>query len=300
MHPIRRYTAIAFGVTWLAVLPLVLHGLGLISPAVSPLWHGLGALGPVTAAYIMRRSVDRGVRLRDLYRRQGTRGSFPVRDGTSTGRTGTMRSPSGAGVFWTTAFLLSPLLFLAMSWVTAATVGEPVDSAAVLRAMSSPAWLANLLVASVVYGFGEEPGWRGWLLPHLQAKYGAVRSTLIVTAIWALWHAPFFAYRYDFGAGTVVGFFVGLVAGAFWLTFLFNSTGGSVMAVVVWHVLWNVANLLAASASTTVVTVLNVLAMVLGFGVAIVWGRRDLTMRRRSPAPAASTAGGRGVPAGRG
>ena len=281
MHPIRRYTLLACVISWVLVLPLVLRGLGLITLELSPLWHALGALGPVTAAFILRRSADPGFRLRDLYRRQG---SLEGRVATTAGRFGTPGRPKGISAAWTAAFLLTPLIFLGIAWIVAAVMGRPVDNAALLRTASSPAWLANLFVGSVAYGFGEEPGWRGWLLPRLQEKHDAVRSTLILSLIWAVWHTPFFAYRYDFSAGTIAGFYVGLLAGAFWLTFLFNSTAGSVMAVVVWHVVWNVANLVAASASPMIVTVLNVLAIVLGFGVAIVWGRRDLTMRpRRTP-----------------
>lgn len=96
------------------------------------------------------------------------------------------------------------------------------------------AWVVGLLLSSVAYGFGEETGWRGFALPGLQRDRSALSATLILTAFWALWHAPFFFYRYEFGLGQIVGFFLGLLAGAIWLTCLYNATGGSVLMVAIW------------------------------------------------------------------
>lgn len=39
-------------------------------------------------------------------------------------------------------------------------------------------------------GLGEEPGWRGYLLPRLQAAYGGGRAVWILGIIWAVWHYP--------------------------------------------------------------------------------------------------------------
>jgi membrane protease YdiL (CAAX protease family) len=44
---------------------------------------------------------------------------------------------------------------------------------------------------NVVYGaLSEEPGWRGFALPRLQAKFSPLVSSLILGVIWAVWHAP--------------------------------------------------------------------------------------------------------------
>lgn len=246
-----RFIVLAYGITWLAVAPLVLNGLGL-GPAVPGWLHGAGALGPVLAAYFSKR--DHG-----LFERRREPAMSPI---------------------WIAVCLATPALFAVASVVPIAVQGSPIADP-LIGAVRDRAWLISLFAGSVMYGLGEEPGWRGWLLDHLERRHTAVKATLILAPIWAAWHTPFFFYRFQFeGLTTVVGFFVGLLAGAFWLTFLFNSTGGSVRIVAAWHVMWNVANISLGAVSSLAVAVLNALMMVLGFGVLVVFGRRGLTVER--------------------
>jgi len=44
-------------------------------------------------------------------------------------------------------------------------------------------------------GLGEEPGWRGFLLPRLEAKFGSDRYIWLLGLIWAVWHYPFVILR---------------------------------------------------------------------------------------------------------
>ncbi len=247
-----RFLLIAFGVTWVGVAPLVLSQLGVGPPW--PAWlHGVGALGPLLAAVLS----------------PGGRRPFRAR--------GDSGLPSGV----LAVCLLTPVLFAGVALAFEAMAGTPVVPILAAR-LGNGDWVAGLLVGSVLYGLGEEPGWRGWLLPRLQTRYPAVTATVLLTVIWGAWHAPFFVYRFDFeGPVTILGFFVGLLAGAFWLTFLFNSTGGSVWTVAAWHTLWNVVNIGLAPVSARAVGVVNGLMMVLGFGTWLAFRRRGLSIDGR-------------------
>ena len=251
------FCTLAYGITWVLVSPLVVQGLNGGSGDVSPLWHGLGALGPVSAAYWMRRAADPGVRVAELFRRQGP-----------------------AVPRWVAAALVaSPLVLAGLAVAGVASVRLHLGFDGLADALSTPTWVASVAVGSLAYGLGEEPGWRGWLLPRLQEGRSAVVATLILSLIWAGWHAPFFFYRFPFdGAVTVVGFFIAMLAGAFWLTFLFNSTGGSVWTVSLWHVTWNVVSQAALAMSLAVQAALNGLMIILGVLVVALWGRADLTV----------------------
>lgn len=57
--------------------------------------------------------------------------------------------------------------------------------------------------------FGEEWGWRGYLLPHMLEKHSAAFSAVAIGIIWGLWHAPITAlghnYELDYPGWPVVG-----------------------------------------------------------------------------------------------
>jgi uncharacterized protein len=47
-----------------------------------------------------------------------------------------------------------------------------------------------MLVPFLFGPFGEEFGWRGFLLPRLVRRFSVVLACLIVGVIWAVWHWP--------------------------------------------------------------------------------------------------------------
>ena len=47
--------------------------------------------------------------------------------------------------------------------------------------------------------FGEEWGWRGYLLPKIVAKMPRIPMLLITGTIWGLWHAPIIAMGHNYG-----------------------------------------------------------------------------------------------------
>jgi membrane protease YdiL (CAAX protease family) len=81
-------------------------------------------------------------------------------------------------------------------------------------------------------GLFEEIGWRGFALPHLQRRYSALVSSLIIGLVWAFWHFPnFFAFTPSMLAVFVpMGMVLSLI-----YTWAYNSTGGSLFAVVLLH-----------------------------------------------------------------
>ncbi len=47
--------------------------------------------------------------------------------------------------------------------------------------------------------FGEEWGWRGYLLPKMMAKYSLQTTLLLSGVIWGIWHAPIIYLGHNYG-----------------------------------------------------------------------------------------------------
>lgn len=80
---------------------------------------------------------------------------------------------------------------------------------------------------------GEEFGWRGFALPTLQAKRGALTASLILGTIWALWHFPLFfqegSIHAQMGLKMLPIYLIGEIALATMMTWVYNKTGGSLL-----------------------------------------------------------------------
>jgi uncharacterized protein len=148
---------------------------------------------------------------------------------------------------------VAPVGFLALGVAIVAVPGELPSASEFVRFSGTAPTVPVLLVAIAVGAFGEEAGWRGYALPRMQARLGPLPATLLLALLWAAWHAPLFfvlASYGDFSAVTVPAFFIGLTAGALVLTSIYNGTGGSILAVALWHVAYNLSAATAAADGT--------------------------------------------------
>jgi membrane protease YdiL (CAAX protease family) len=99
-----------------------------------------------------------------------------------------------------------------------------------------PLFAFNVVFASLLGGGQEEFGWRGFALPRLQAGHDALTASLAVGAVWALWHAPLFAFGVPGYAGLSPVLYAGLVLGfSVVFTWFYNDTRGCVPAAVLLH-----------------------------------------------------------------
>lgn len=216
------YFLLAYLFSWCAYVPLALQGQGVLS-GLPPWLHLAGAYGPFLAAFIVT---------------AGTAGRQGVRE--LLGRLARWRIGWG----WLLIAALSPVavfgaVVLVMrlvtgTWQAAGGFGQVAE-------LPGLGWLAGWLAWILTFGLGEETGWRGFALPRLQARHSARDASLILGLLWAGWHAPAFFYNYELSLFSVVAFVVSIVAGAMVLTWLYNSTGGSVLATILWHGTYNAA-----------------------------------------------------------
>lgn len=155
-----------------------------------------------------------------------------------------------------------------------------------------PQYVPLLLLAILIGGGQEEPGWRGFALPRLQAKYNAATASLLIGGVWAVWHLPLFLLGVPLNAsGNFVLYSVMVIGFSFLLTWWYNSTGGSVLLAMALHGGFNAANLFIPASRS----VLEQYALVrdAGFVVAIwsavvlviLWGGLEALSREGVPSP---------------
>jgi membrane protease YdiL (CAAX protease family) len=145
--------------------------------------------------------------------------------------------------------------------------------------------VAYVIIFFVGGAFFEEPGWRGFALPRLQQRYGALRGTLILGVLWAFWHLPVFLVPGFNGAGTgFVGviipfaeFVIGTMGMAIIFTWVSNNTRGSLLLAMLLHASADTA--VPGAASSLVFLMLYVVLIVAALLI-IVATRGRLSYRR--------------------
>lgn len=96
------------------------------------------------------------------------------------------------------------------------------------------------VVGFFVLAAGEEVGWSGYALDAMQYRRGALCAALLIGAVWAAWHiVP------DLIAGHTTDWILWQrlysIALRILIVWIFNNTGGSVFAVIVFHAMDNVS-----------------------------------------------------------
>jgi membrane protease YdiL (CAAX protease family) len=247
-HSLLLFFVLAYALSWAVEIPLALRARGLIAAPIPWSLHYLAAYGPLLAAIIVTGLTDGREGLRAL---GGRMLKWRVRP-----------------VWWLVAFaplVLYALLALVLRFIPGQGAG--------LAGLGQIDFLPNLgagalLVWFLTFGLGEETGWRGFALPRLQKGRSALAATIILWVLWALWHLPLFFYLYD--ATILVGFLLGLLAGAIVFTWLYNSSGGSVLLVAVWHAAFNFVTGCVACKTGVAAAVVSTLVMVWAVAV-VVW-----------------------------
>jgi uncharacterized protein len=114
----------------------------------------------------------------------------------------------------------------------------------VLLGGSTPPVDATIPIALVMFVFsifpgsalGEELGWRGFALPHLQADRSALGASLVLGALWGAWHLPLWLTGTESHPLSLFPAFVlTVIASSVIYAWMYNSTGGSLLIIVLFH-----------------------------------------------------------------
>jgi membrane protease YdiL (CAAX protease family) len=145
---------------------------------------------------------------------------------------------------------------------------------------------AAILVSTWVQA-GEEIGWRGYALPRMAARLGLARASILLGAIWAVWHLPlFFIPGTDTSGQSFPVFLLQVTALSVAMAWLYWKTDGSLLLTMVMHAAVNNTNI----APSTVPAAVNPLSLsgslVAWLTTALLWiGAAYFLARMRTAAP---------------
>jgi len=230
-RPLLSYVLLACGLSWLVAIPLMLSRRGILDTEISDAWEILAAFGPFAAALLIAWSLN------------GRSGAAAIFKSLAHWR---------VNGFWFLFCVFTPgLLLLAAIILVLMSSGKMPDfESERAMAFSTLAGFVDLfIITGLVQGFGEEPGWRGFALPRLRQRFGPLAATLCLFPAWLLWHLPMFLTRPEFGLAQWIGFSLGILSAAVWLTLIWDATQ-SLLMVVIWHAFINVHRSMALAVST--------------------------------------------------
>lgn len=259
-YPTVLFVVVAYAVTWSVLFPLSIHYESL-THEVREIWHSIGSIGPAIAGILVIRVLS------------GRKGLTELKN--------KVIRYSG---FKNLLYGLTPviLLLIAMTIDYFATgvffdFGKYVQDNNLISIGS----ITLFLLPSLCYGFFEEIGWRGFLLPSLQRRYNALLATVILTVIWAFWHAPLFFYRYTMftsSIGSLLGFFLLMLSGSIIITSIFNSSRGSLLMVILFHITYDV---ISSHDIGMMIMFVSILMVAMDLYIILRLGIKDLSRQKR-------------------
>lgn len=142
------------------------------------------------------------------------------------------------GVF-SIATLIIVGVFLISAWFL--SVFEKTEISSQLS-FSASLLIGNIAFTALQGASGEESGWRGYLLPEMETRFGFIKANLVLGVVWSFWHLPLWFLSTNYSEAQlmlyIAVFIVGLTAFstimgvfmkrcnnlflAFWMHFLFN------------------------------------------------------------------------------
>jgi membrane protease YdiL (CAAX protease family) len=221
-HPLVFFFLLAsafyWGYVWLILVPLNLPG---------PL-YALGAAGPTVSAFLVL--------------------------ALTSGKPGVLRLLRSmvhwrVGVQWYLVTLVGvPVLMLLSYLVVPGGLADfrPPDWSFLPHYLSEFAFTLFLAGGPLL----EEGGWRGFALPRMQRRHGPVLGTVILGALWSLWHLPIFvgplaATGPDATFVSVsiafVEFTIGLIGFSIVTTWVLNNCRGSALMAILLHLAFDAA-----------------------------------------------------------
>jgi membrane protease YdiL (CAAX protease family) len=219
MKQLLIFFGLAYLISWMIWLPLYGHLFGLNNLPTNPFNHAMGGLGPLIASFLTTFIFCKADGVKKLLAK-----CFQIKP-----------------LIYLVIALLSPFVLAFIASVASHFINKTaINISWLFTTKEFPQWnlLAFFFYNLLFFGFGEEVGWRGFVLPRLLKKSNALAASILLTLFWALWHLPLFFYRPGYITMEwtgILGWVFSLLTGSILLTWLYNSSRASILICAVFH-----------------------------------------------------------------
>jgi uncharacterized protein len=188
------------------------------------------------------------------------------------------------------AYLLAiglPLAFSGCAVIANLAWGAEPPAGGLATWTAIPTTALFVLLVPGVGGAWEEPGFRGFALPRLEQRFGAMTGPLILGVLWVLWHAPLFLVGQILWTDVLV-----IVAASVVIASVFHTARQSVLVVMIMHATNNAvggsyASQLFDGADQTRLGILTAVAWWLGATAVLITMKRSSPKHTRTDIPSA-------------
>jgi membrane protease YdiL (CAAX protease family) len=249
-HPVLFY-ALAFAIAWIAWTPLLLHVRGLAEipipfPVALFVCQTLGAFAPLISLLVIQRIKNTPGLVKQVLGRIRLTG-VPLR--------------------WLLWPAMLPLL-IAVSTAAIHALVSTDESLTILRQdpVDELGWALLLvipftfIVAMIGSPFGEEPGWRGYVLDQFIQRNQAWRGSALVAVLWWVWHVPLFIVL---GVQPNSASFLEMVGHSLLIDSFFLLSNRNLLSAMLYHQGVNIAFMFFAPKTQSVVGVVLLLGIAL-------------------------------------
>ncbi len=214
--PLTVYLLVTFGSTWLIWSPLLFaEYLSLSLPVPSVVFITLGSFVPSIVALFLTWRYAGGSELRHLLGRAFVWRVSPI---------------------WYLLAIVGPVLLILLALGGHILLGGSLPEFVPFGAR----WLivaVNFVLVFLIGGpLGEEFGWRGVVLPALEARFRPPWDSLILGIIWTAWHLPLF-FISDSAQHSLPFWLFALLTMALCIliTWVYHCSGDSLLLVILFH-----------------------------------------------------------------
>lgn len=138
-------------------------------------------------------------------------------------------------IWYLPALLLAPLIYV-LSYAVMYLMELPLPDPVTIPLLMVPVFFVLFFIGDT----GEELGWSGYAIDPMQNQWGAIRASIILGVLWAIWHIIPFVQTGN-SASWILWQSLGTIPLRILIVWIYNKTGKSIFAATLFHAAGNVS-----------------------------------------------------------